>query len=423
MRVLITTHADSVGFSSMVPLAWALRNAGHEVRVATQPALTEEVVMSGLTAVPVGEDHRFPKLEEWSSEHEDEDDPLLDLLTSRPEDVEWELFSEVYTDSVNWWWKVVNDPWVAELVGFCRWWGPDLVLWEPVSFAGGVAAEVVGAVHGRVLWGMDLLGRMRSRFVDALAARGGGRDPLAEWLGDRAGRAGGVFSERMVRGHFTVDPLPEVLGLGAVAGVERVPVRYVPYNGPAVVPEWVPGGGVRVCVSLGTSVVERLGGYSSGVGGVLEGVAAAAGGGGVVAALPGYGGAVPAGVRSVSFVPLHVVVPGCGVLVDHGGPGTLLTGMAHAVPQVLLPHPHMFDAPLLAARYEATGAGLAVPADRVSAGSVREAVERVLSEGSFAGGAAWLRDRMEEMPSPAAFAAGVEDLVDRHRSAGAPQPA
>ncbi len=423
MRVLITTHADSVGFSSMVPLAWALRNAGHEVRVATQPALIEEVVMSGLTAVPVGEDHRFPKLEEWSSEHEDEDDPLLDLLTSRPQDLEWELFSEVYTDSVTWWWKVVNDPGVAERVGVCRWWGPDLVLWEPVSFAGGVAAEVVGAVHGRVLWGMDLLGRMRSRFVDALAARGGGRDPLAQWLGDRAGRAGGVFCERMVRGHFTVDPLPEVLGLGAVAGVERVPVRYVPYNGPAVVPEWVRGGGVGVCVSLGTSVVERLGGYSSGVGGVLEGVAAAAGGGGVVAALPGYGGVVPAGVRSVSFVPLHVVVPGCGVLVDHGGPGTLLTGMAHAVPQVLLPHPHMFDAPLLAARYEATGAGLAVPADRVSAGSVREAVERVLSEGSFAGRAAWLRDRMEEMPSPAAFAAGVEDLVDRHRSAGAPQPA
>ncbi|MGQ4272348.1 activator-dependent family glycosyltransferase, partial [Nocardiopsis changdeensis] len=125
---------------------------------------------------------------------------------------------------------------MAELVGFCRWWGPDLVLWEPVSFAGGVAAEAVGAVHGRVLWGMDLLGRMRSRFVDALAGRGGGRDPLAEWLGDRAGRAGGVFCERMARGYFTVDPLPEVLGLGAVAGVERVPVRYVPYNGPAVVP-------------------------------------------------------------------------------------------------------------------------------------------------------------------------------------------
>ncbi|MFD6097536.1 hypothetical protein ACFWF4_14645, partial [Nocardiopsis flavescens] len=217
MRILFVSYAEKTHFQGMVPLAWALRAAGHEVVVASQPELMPTVASTGLPGVPLGRDHMLYQVTAWARRLDSAQEPgLFDVGERWPEHHSWERLEEGFGSAVSLWWKVVNDPWVAELVGFCRWWGPDLVLWEPVSFAGGVAAEVVGAVHGRVLWGMDLLGRMRSRFVDALAARGGGRDPLAEWLGDRAGRAGGVFSERMVRGHFTVDPLPEVLGLGAV---------------------------------------------------------------------------------------------------------------------------------------------------------------------------------------------------------------
>lgn len=38
-----------------VPLAWALRAAGHEVCVVSQPDLVDEIAETGLTVVPVGE--------------------------------------------------------------------------------------------------------------------------------------------------------------------------------------------------------------------------------------------------------------------------------------------------------------------------------------------------------------------------------
>ncbi len=55
--VLITSLAVEAHFNGAVPLAWALRAAGHEVRVASHPALTESITRAGLTAVPVGTDH------------------------------------------------------------------------------------------------------------------------------------------------------------------------------------------------------------------------------------------------------------------------------------------------------------------------------------------------------------------------------
>ena len=43
MRVLVTTAAEKPHFLGLVPLAWALRSAGHEVVVASQPELAGAV--------------------------------------------------------------------------------------------------------------------------------------------------------------------------------------------------------------------------------------------------------------------------------------------------------------------------------------------------------------------------------------------
>ena len=56
MRVLFTVNPEKAHYFAMVPLAWALRTAGHEVRVASQPRFADEITQSGLTAVPVGRD-------------------------------------------------------------------------------------------------------------------------------------------------------------------------------------------------------------------------------------------------------------------------------------------------------------------------------------------------------------------------------
>jgi UDP:flavonoid glycosyltransferase YjiC (YdhE family) len=56
MRVLFTTFAWPSHYYPMVPLAWALRLAGHEVRMTSQPELLPTMRASGLPVTPVGTD-------------------------------------------------------------------------------------------------------------------------------------------------------------------------------------------------------------------------------------------------------------------------------------------------------------------------------------------------------------------------------
>ena len=56
MRVLFVTSPEKTIFLSMVPMAWALRTAGHEVRVASRPGFANVITQAGLTAVPAGRD-------------------------------------------------------------------------------------------------------------------------------------------------------------------------------------------------------------------------------------------------------------------------------------------------------------------------------------------------------------------------------
>ena len=56
MRVLFTTWAWPSHLYAMVPLARACAAAGHEVLVASQPALRREIERCGLPAAVVGAD-------------------------------------------------------------------------------------------------------------------------------------------------------------------------------------------------------------------------------------------------------------------------------------------------------------------------------------------------------------------------------
>ena len=57
MRVLFVSLSEKSHVYLMVPLAWALSAAGHDVRVASYPLAVETITRAGLTAVPVGTDH------------------------------------------------------------------------------------------------------------------------------------------------------------------------------------------------------------------------------------------------------------------------------------------------------------------------------------------------------------------------------
>jgi glycosyltransferase (activator-dependent family) len=416
VRVLFTTYSEKTLFLPMVPLAWALRTAGHEVRVATQPALVDAVTKAGLTAVPVGRNHVMWRLMEISPGETEvaRGGPLPPFdVAEYPERIGWEYLRDGYEEvvPVN---RVINNRMIPDLVSFCRSWEPDLVIWEPDTYAGAVAAKASGAAHARLLWSLDFFGITRGHFVqerDRQPAEEQQRDALAKWLGEQAGRYGAEYSEDMATGQFTIDQLPE--SLRTEADLHYVPMRYVPYNGTAAVPKWLwqKPERPRVCLTLGTTATDRFGGYAVSVPDILDSLSDLDIE--VVATLPDKERdkleRIPDNTRIVPFVPLHALVPTCSAVIHHAGFGTLCTSALNAVPQLVMPD--HFDEPPLARKLAEQGAGVMLDAREATGQRVREQLLRLLEEPSFTKDATRLAEEIRAMPTPNELVPTLEQLA------------
>ncbi|CAM3523725.1 activator-dependent family glycosyltransferase [Kibdelosporangium persicum] len=414
MRVLFTTCPDRSIFQSMVPLAWALRTAGHEVRVASQPRMADTIARSGLTAVPVGRDHNHKRLAGM------EPQPGTAARTGlfRPYDVvdhpgriSWEYLKSGYDYHVTWWHKIDSQPMIPDLVSFARHWRPDLVIWEPSVYAGPIAAKAVGARHARLLWSVDVFGVTRSHYLSLKEHqppddRG---DALAEWLDAHARKYGAAFDEDMITGQATIDQLPD--SLRVAADLDYVPMRYVPYGGPATVPRWLwpAAERPRIAITFGITATEAFDGYVVSVPDILDSLADLDID--VVATVAESEqrklSHVAANTTVVPYVPLQALVPSCSAVVHHAGIGTLATTSLQGVPQLALPlH---FDEPALARKLAEQGAGLAMDPSEAKGDTVRQGVLRLLHEPAFRDSARRLRDEMLAMPDPSQVAARLAE--------------
>ncbi|GAA0987893.1 DUF1205 domain-containing protein [Nocardiopsis tropica] len=417
VRVLIATQAERTHFLGMVPLAWALRAAGHEVRVASQPALGPTVAATGLPFVPVGRDHLLRRVMRQYHAMTGGEEDEFDMAEDRDEILTWEYLLEGYRLMVPWWWRMVNDPMEQDLVALCREWRPDLVVWEPITFSGAIAAQACGAAHVRYLWGADIFARTRRRFLARMAEQPPAEreDPLAAWLGARAARHGVEYSETLVHGQATIEQIPASLRVPTPHDLTYLPMRYVPYNGRAVVPHWLrtPPERPRIALTLGTSAAEWYGEHQLSPKDALEGLADLDAE--VVATLPAHEqdalGPVPANTRLTEYVPLHALAPTCAAMITHGGPGTVLTALTGGTPQLMAPNVNMFDTVLLSGRVRDRGAALVLEPDRVTPDAVAAGVRALLDDPRHTRAAEALRQEMAAMPSPADLA---HTLTGRH---------
>jgi hypothetical protein len=169
-------------FYSLVPLAWALRAAGHEVLVAGHPAMTDVITGAGLAAVPLGADVDF---EEAFTGRIGRVGAL-----DRPNGG-GSLDPSITPDG-----GVVRmaDALLDDLVAFGRSFRPDLVVWEPFNLAAAVAAAALGVPGVLNLWGPDHSASLR---MDREAVVG----PLAARFGLAADDVG-------LAGSLTLDPVP-----------------------------------------------------------------------------------------------------------------------------------------------------------------------------------------------------------------------
>ncbi|MEU4532833.1 activator-dependent family glycosyltransferase [Micromonospora ureilytica] len=436
MRVLFTTFGSKSHVIAQVSLGWAARAAGHEVRVASHPDMAESITRTGLTAVPVGHPLELDAPVEYKSGDpaaagggESEEWAASGTADTAARFAEWTTMSDphaeaggydrlhgIFTAMASQVFQTFNDAaMVDDLVSYARWWRPDLVVWDPLTFGGAVAARVSGAAHARLLFGLDLVGRMRGSYLRVLADREPAlrEDPMAEWLGDVLARYGGEFTEDLVVGQWTVDPLPSSLAFAT--GLPRVALRYVPYNGPVQIPEWLrkPPQRPRICVSFGMSLGEFPGRAQVPTADLLAALAdldvevvAALGGADVdLAALPGN-------VRLVDYVPMDALLPTCAAVVNHGGSGTFNTAMSHGVPQLIIPD-EIWDTVPKAEALERRGAGICMRA-LDGAADVRDRVGRILGDPSYRVAAHALREEVRAMPAPRETVSALGSLVAGH---------
>jgi glycosyltransferase len=296
---------------------------------------------------------------------------------------------------------------VDEVITFGRRWRPDLVVHDVSGFFGAVTAAALEVPNVRHLTGVG---------VRPLETRVGGAEPLPEYaaLFERRG-----LEVRTVPA-LTIDPSPPSLSL-PVAG-PCVQSRYVPYNGPGVVPDWLyrPTPRPRVCVTWGIGASRNSRRYGPLVLDPFRQALVALSDVDVAVVLTTMRdqlellGELPANVRPLVAAPLNLLLPHCSLIVHQAGDGTALTAAALGVPQ--LPITSKPDPALTAQRLEDAGAAIhlrnqELAGDPDAPAVIRTAAEKMLADPAYTEAARRLRAEIECQPSPAALVSTLESVA------------
>lgn len=363
MRVLMTS-APAVGhLVPLLGLGQALRDAGHDVRVATHPDRHRLITTAGLAAVAAGMSGSAmtqERIRRWPE-------------TTKQPGTAWamRMFTQILAPST-----------LSDLFELVEDWVPDLVVHEEGEYAGPVAAaraEVPWVTHG---WGSPL---PPIEALDRLEEHAAG---LWSTAGLVAPPWGGLYR------HGLVNPCPRALQ-AAVPGATTVwPVRPVSlgampepsaqritadaYVGFGTVPIFADDvasltAAVRGCIARGLRTV-----VTATTDNLIEALA----------------GLHPELVDARRFVSLRDVLASCRVVVCHGGAGTVLASLEAGVPMVIVCQ----GSPSQTRMADACGrAGVAAISD---ATTIETAIGRVLDDPGFRERCVAVREEICSMPAP-----------------------
>jgi UDP:flavonoid glycosyltransferase YjiC (YdhE family) len=394
MRVLFTVAGGPSHLYPLVPLVWAFRVAGHDVRLAGTPGSAGTMRRTGLSIVVLGSG---PKLSRQAR------DELLETAYGQPPwPADWPAHPESLDAEQLHLLEVLGRYSVAaaegmacDLVGFARQWDPDLIVHDTLALGAVIAATRLGVPCFRYSHGTQDAFKVECRVTDG--------EPLPE------------YTELFAR--FGLDPptgtpayidtMPSSMFIGAEQ--PSVEMRWVPYNGSGIAPDGLraPRRRPRVCVTWGLVVPGALGSSAAGMFG--EVIAAVAGAGAEVLALTSADqiaslGKPPARVRYISGAPLNLVLPYCDAIVHHGGEGSAMAAASLGVPQLVITREPLDDQ--CGGRLAATGAAIHLrhqhlETDPLSRRTIRDAIDKLLTSPRHADAAGRLYGEIEQQPAPA----------------------
>ncbi|MDG9704725.1 nucleotide disphospho-sugar-binding domain-containing protein [Streptomyces sp. DH37] len=366
MRILMSTSPSFGLYFPVVPMAWALRAAGHDVLVAAPENMAETVCGSGLPFVP----NCGPL-------------PMKDVMlfdrSGAPvvlPDTEEELLAHTGRAFGRLGARTVDG-----MLRIVREWKPDVVIGEPHSYSAAAAAGVHGVPfveHG--------IGLGYPRVIDECGER--------------------EFAPELAQLGLDALPVPDLVLDTCPPGVHpgeprpnAQPMGYVPYSTPGTVQPWVfdKRDRPRLLLTLGTVPVpgrvelfrNLLRALSALDVDLLLAVEDA-----VVEQLS----PLPDSVIDAGWLSLDSVLPACDLIVHHCGAGTVMAALRAGLPQVLVPHTvEQYDS---ARRLDAFGAAQRIALEELDPDQVLEACRDLLEDSSYRERTHALRDQILALPSP-----------------------
>ncbi|MCT2587644.1 nucleotide disphospho-sugar-binding domain-containing protein [Actinophytocola gossypii] len=404
MRVLFTVASWPTHYAAMVPIGWALQAMGHDVRVLCPPSQVAPVSATGLVPVPVldGMDivtaNRMEYYQEaadgrwrypWLPLH-----PLTGAEMTSLDDFDVEAYRRDVEPGI----VARTAAGFDAAVDFARRWRPDVVLHDPTSLEGLLAARVLDVPSALCLWGP--VGSHEPPHRRIVPTDVSGAFPR---------HGAGEFDLGMVEN--VVDPCPP--SVAPLVESRRLPVRFVPYNGSSPAPTWLldEPSRPRVCVAWSTALSTMSGPNSY----LLPRLVDALSGQGLevfvtataddVAAL----GPVPPDVRVLERMPLRLLLPSCAAIVHHGGSGNTMTSLVSGTPQLAVTF--TTETTVTAERLASAGVGIHVQGDLADRDTLRDSVLALVSEPSYRERAARLRAESQLRPTAVDLVENLEKLL------------
>ena len=371
MRVLFTVIAGNGHFHPLVPIAKALQAAGHDVRFATAPPFAAQVEASGFHCIPAGIDFHQVEVEI----------PELRTLPplARRDMYRQRIFPEISPQRL-----------LPALLALRVEWPPDLVVSDNMELAGRVAAESWGIPHAAMQVANAYTYTDRLALVPQM-------DALRASVGLPPDPDGAMLFRYL---YFVCDP-PQFQPVDVILPPTAHRLRRAIFDrsGDETVPSWVADLPAQstVFATLGTAFNHTPGVFSAILDDLRDEPL------NLILTVgrdrdPTEFGPQPTTVHIERYIPQSLILPACDLVVSHCGSGTMLAALDQGLPLVNVPIGA--DQPENAARCDALGVSMTVPAGQYRPGAIRAAVYTVLTDRSYRANAERVRDVMAAWPGP-----------------------
>lgn len=389
----------------LMPLAHALKQAGHEVAFAVGASMSPSVEASGFTVFPLGKLSADPEYQRFQSERQD---MPLGLTT------ELSIYSGL-------WLGITPRVRTPDLVAIARQWQPDMLIRETGEYAAAIAAEHLGLPHATI----SVLASLKGQAIFEREAPGR-LDPVRlAWSLPPDPDLSALYRYLCLA---YAPPSLSMHDLGDAWSLDMAsPIRSIPTTTHFIRPqifdnttnESLPGwtqelrstGRPTVYATMGTEVNKEPGIYPFVLRTIIEGLSDLPLN--LLVTLgrdrdPADFGPQPPNVHIEPYVPQSLLLPLCDLMVMHGGSNSLLAAIDAVLPVVVIPF--IADQFYNAEVTQRMGLGQVVqtwqpgqPGEvdlrQLTPATVRAAVEEVLGNPAYRENVRLLQTEMHSLPA------------------------